>query len=196
MNDKLASLLAELETFGKVNDAGTSDHARKMLNITRDTGEFLYLMARAVEARRILEIGTSNGYSTLWLAAAAQTFSGSVTTMEHMPFKAEMARANFERVALLPWIKLLVGDAGELLREQAKGSFGLVFLDADRSRYVAWWDHVQRVLALGGLLIVDNAISHANEMEPFVQVVNHSPNYVTSRVPVGNGELIILKVAN
>ena len=195
MNSKLALLLQELEIFGKTNDAGTTDRSRKMFNITRDTGEFLLLLARAVEARRILEIGTSNGYSTLWLAYAVQKFSGSVITIEHSPLKAEMARTNFARVSLAPWIQLIEGDAGEILKQQADNSFGLIFLDANRQQYVNWWNDLRRVLALGGLLVVDNAVSHAGEMQGFVEVVRKTPDYLTALVPVGNGELMILKEA-
>ena len=71
MSDPLDSVLTELEQFGKVNDASTTEYTRRMLNVTRDTGEFLAVLVRAMLARRVLEIGTSNGYSTLWLASAA-----------------------------------------------------------------------------------------------------------------------------
>ena len=68
MDDSLDSLKAELERFGEANDAAIGERPRRMLNITRDTGEFLAVLVRATAARRVLEIGTSNGYSTLWLA--------------------------------------------------------------------------------------------------------------------------------
>lgn len=193
MNNKLATLFNELEEFGKTNDATVTDRARRMMNITRDTGEFLLLIARAIEARRILEIGTSNGYSTLWLAFAVQQLSGSVTTVDKSQYKADMARENFERVSLVPWIKQYVGDAGDFLKQQADNSFGLIFLDSERAQYVNWWNDLQRVMALGGLMIVDNAVSHASEMKPFADLVQATPGYLTSLVPVGNGELLVLK---
>jgi predicted O-methyltransferase YrrM len=79
VTDPLDSVLVELEQFGRANDASTTERPRRMLNITRDTGEFLAVLVRATLARRVLEIGTSNGYSTLWLASAARTIGGSVT---------------------------------------------------------------------------------------------------------------------
>lgn len=72
-NPSLQELLRELEAFGQQNDQTIAERPRRMLNITRDTGEFLSVIIRAMNARRILEIGTSNGYSTLWLASAAQS---------------------------------------------------------------------------------------------------------------------------
>jgi predicted O-methyltransferase YrrM len=80
MADSLEILKAELERFGQANDAATNERPGRMLNITRDTGEFLVVLVRATAAR--LEIGTSNGYSTLWLADAARGIGGSVTTVE------------------------------------------------------------------------------------------------------------------
>ena len=71
-----------------------------MMNITHDTGEFLLLLARAVEARRILEIGTSNGYSTLWLGEAVRPLGGIVVTIEQSLAKIEMARGNFARTRI------------------------------------------------------------------------------------------------
>lgn len=195
MNPKLAALLQELESFGKANDAREAERARRMMNITRDTGEFLVLLTRAVDARRVLEIGTSNGYSTLWLAYAVQPLGGKVVTVEHSAYKAELARENFKRVALDEWIELQLGEAGDILKQQPDRSFGLIFLDASRNQYVDWWTELQRVLVPGGLLVADNAVSHAHEIELFKQIVQQTPGYVTSIVPIGNGELVVLKEA-
>lgn len=193
MNDKLAALLQDLETFGKENDARETDHARRMLNITRDTGEFLLVLARAVEARRVLEIGMSNGYSTLWLAHAVRLLGGIVTTVDRSSFKMDLARENFRRAGLASAIQPHLADATDFLKQQADNSFGFIFLDSDRRQYVSWWRDLQRVLALGGLMVVDNAVSHASEMESFMQIVQQTPGYLTSLVPIGNGELLVLK---
>ena len=97
MNESLQALFSELERFGDANDGATADRPRRMLNITRDTGEFLSVLVRAIAARRVLEIGTSNGYSTLWLASAAREIGGSVTTVELSDYEVELARKNFVR---------------------------------------------------------------------------------------------------
>jgi predicted O-methyltransferase YrrM len=193
MNEKLGALLKEIQAFGVENDRRVTDHAEKMLNITPDTGEFLLLLVRALQARRVLELGTSNGYSTLWLACAVQPLGGNVTTIELLLRKAEMARANFARAGLDPWIKLQHADAGAFLKEQRPESFDLIFLDAERSQYAAWWQELQRVLVPGGLMVVDNAVSHAKEIEGLVKAIQRTHRYVTSLVPVGKGEFLILK---
>src|SRR5213596_94795 len=100
MTDRLNSMLFELEQFGTANDASTTERPRRMLNITRDTGEFLSVLVKATRARRVLEIGTSNGYSTLWLADAARTLGGTVTTIEFSEYKVGLATKNFARSGL------------------------------------------------------------------------------------------------
>jgi predicted O-methyltransferase YrrM len=190
MDESLANLLAELERFGRSNDAAISERSRRMLNITRDTGEFLAVLVRATKARWILEIGTSNGYSTLWLAHAAHTLGGQVTSVDVSPFKFAMAAANFVRSGLGSSIDQRQDDAGRLLARQDDATFDLIFLDSERSEYPGWWPQISRVLKPGGLLVVDNATSHVQEMAPFVALVNADPQFTTCLVPVGNGEFM------
>jgi predicted O-methyltransferase YrrM len=189
----LDALLTELEQFGKDNDVVHTERPRRMLNITRDTGELLAVLVRATVARRVLEIGTSNGYSTLWLASAARAIGGVVTTVELSEYKVGLAAANFERAGLKSCITLLHENAGRVLRRSADGAFDLVFLDSERPEYPGWWPDLKRVLRPGGLLVVDNATSHAAEMAPLVALVTTDRAFVTSLVPVGNGEFLAVK---
>ena len=193
MSDQLQSLLAELEQFGKANDREMTDRPRRMLNITRGTGEFLAVLVRATVARRVLEIGTSNGYSTLWLADAARVIDGAVTTIESAEYKVGLATKNFARSGLAAWIMLIHDDAGLVLGRSADDAFDLVFLDSQRSEYVGWWPQLKRVLGPGGLLVVDNATSHVEEMAAFVALVEADTSFTTSLVPVGKGEFLAVK---
>jgi predicted O-methyltransferase YrrM len=190
MVDTLKNLLAELEQFGRDNDSATAERPRKMLNITRDTGEFLAVLVRAALARRVLEIGTSNGYSTLWLGSAAQDIGGSVTTVEKSQYKIDLAAKNFARSGLASTIAQVHDDAGRLLVRSADGAFDFIFLDSERPEYSGWWPHLRRVLRRGGLLVVDNATSHPAEIAPFVALVKADAEFITSLVPVGNGEFL------
>jgi len=190
VSETLQELLMELERFGQQNDAAISERPRRMLNITRDTGKFLSVLVQATNAQRVLEIGTSNGYSTLWLAQAAQMIGGHVTTVELSEFKLAMAARNFERSGLSKVITQHRGEAGGLLESMDDACFDLVFLDSKRSDYVQWWPNIQRVLRKGGLLVVDNATSHTDEMAPFMVQVSADPNFTTCTVPVGNGEFL------
>jgi predicted O-methyltransferase YrrM len=193
MGETLQVLLSELERFGEMNDSTIQDRPRRMLNITRDTGEFLVVLVQAMSARRILEIGTSNGYSTLWLASAARATGGTVTTVEHSGYKVAMARENFSRSGLASYITLVHDDAGRVLAATADASFDMVFLDSERPEYPGFWPNLKRALRPGGLLVVDNATSHAEQVLPFIALVNADADLTTSLVPVGNGEFLAVK---
>jgi predicted O-methyltransferase YrrM len=195
MGSPLEVLKAELERFGKANDAATNEFPRRMLNITRDTGEFLGVLVRASAARRVLEIGASNGYSTLWLAEAVRETGGSVATVEFSDHKIGLASANFARSGLAPFITLVHDDAGSFLPRSDPSAYDLIFLDSERREYPSWWPYLRRALRPGGLLIVDNATSHAEEMAPFVALVRADPAFSTSLVPVGKGEFLAVKTA-
>ena len=195
MDAKLKVLLRELEQFGNDNDARNKEYLARMLNIAPEVGEFLVLLVRALKAKRVLEVGTSNGYSTLWLAYAVEPMRGTVTTLERSEFKIEMARENFRRAGMEHVIDLRVGDAMDFLRTQANDAFDFIFLDSDRKHYIAWWRDVHRVLKAGGVIVADNTLSHAAEIAPFLKIVRENSQYVTSVVPLGNGELVALKQA-
>jgi len=195
VTESLQKLLLELEQFGSGNDGAIADRPRRMLNITRDTGEFLSVLVRAMNAQRVLEIGTSNGYSTLWLALAAKAIKGHVTTVELSDFKLALAAKNFERSGLAQFITQVGSEAGLVLRGASESSFDVVFLDSERSVYLGWWPEIKRVLRKGGLLVVDNATSHSAEMAPFVAMVSADPDFTTCTVPIGNGEFLATQVS-
>ena len=190
MTEALLQLLAELEQFGETNDSSTTDRSRRMLNITHDTGEFLSVLVRATNARRVLEIGTSNGYSTLWLANAARTIGGRVSTVELSEYKVELAARKFARSGLASVITQIHEDAGRVLASMGKAAFDLIFLDSERTEYPDWWPDIKRMLRPGGLLVVDNATSHPEQIAPFIALVKADPEFTTSLVPLGNGEFL------
>lgn len=193
MNESLETLKIELECFGEANDSSTDERPRRMLNITRDTGEFLSVLVRATAARWILEIGTSNGYSTLWLAEAARATGGAVTTVEFSEYKLGLAAVNFARSGLASFITPVHDDAGRFLQRSAQSAFDFIFLDSERPEYPGWWPQLRRVLRPGGLLVVDNAISHVEQMAPLVALAQADPLFATSLVPVGKGEFLAVK---
>ncbi len=191
---KLEQLKRQLELLGERNDSMQQARHRKLLNITRDTGELLSVLVQTRGAQAVLEIGTSNGYSTLWLAEAVRRLEGHVTTIELDEDKRVLAHDNFQQAELAPWVTLLAGDAGELLPTMPQAGYQLIFLDSDRQHYRAWWPQIRRLLAPRGLLVVDNAISHRSEMVEWMNEVGQDPAFATSLVPVGKGEWLVVRL--
>ena len=186
MTGELQALLAELEEFGQARDAAAACRAEKMLNCGPETGRLLWMLARFGGCRRVLEVGTSNGYSTLWLADAAE----KVVTIEQDPAKRAMALENFRQSGLASGIALVGGDAGELLPGGLGAPFDLVFLDADRTRYVEWWPAVRPAVAVGGMLAVDNILSHPQECAPFLDLLRGDASFMQQTLGIGNGVLL------
>jgi predicted O-methyltransferase YrrM len=120
-------------------------------------GKFLSLLAGAIQARRILEIGTLGGFSTIWLARGAGP-QGRVVTLEYEPKHAEVARANLERAGVGDRVEIKVGAALETLPTVTEGPFDLVFIDADKDNYVAYLDWAIRLARPGAVIVADNVI--------------------------------------
>jgi len=193
MDSTLLALLETLARFGEDNDARETARPRRMLNITRDTGRLLSILVNATRATRILEVGTSNGFSTIWLADAARTTGGRVTTLELNPDKIALARANLASAGLADVVDIVEGKAADSLARLA-GPFDLVFLDADRPSYLTYLELVASKLRAGGLLVADNVTSHASELGDYLGRVKSHPQLFSVTVPIGNGEEIALKL--
>jgi len=193
MDDALLALLDDLWRRGDDNDARETERRRRMLNITPDTGRLLWILARAARAARILEIGTSNAYSTIWLADAARAVGGRVTTLERDADKVRLARENLARAGLAGWVDIREGPAAETLTGLA-GPFDLAFLDADRSSYRTYLELVVPKLVPGALLVADNVVSHRAELEDYLGRVKSHPGLFSVTVPVGKGEEVSLRL--
>jgi len=193
MDDALLTVLEKLARLGEDNDARETERPRRMLNITRDTGRLLWIVVGAIRATRILEVGTSNAFSTIWLADAARSVGGRVTTLELNPDKIALARANLATAGLQDVVDIVPGPAAESLAT-LPGPFDLVFLDADRPSYLTYLELVVPRLRAGGVLIADNVTSHAHELQDYLGRVKSHPELFSVTVPIGNGEEIALKI--
>jgi predicted O-methyltransferase YrrM len=193
MDAELAALLDELYAYGREHDARQADRLDRLRNVEPDTARLLSVLIRALAPRRLLELGTSNGYSTLWLADAARSVQGSLTSVEIDPERTEQARGNLERGGLQDVVELLVDDAGSVLSRSADGEWGFIFLDAERPAYTGYWPDLVRVLAPRGLLAVDNAISHADEVAAFRALVQGDERVSWALAPTGAGALLVVR---
>ena len=195
MNDTLLMFLEALAKTGEDNDARETARPKRMLNITRDTGRLLWILVRAMGATRILEVGTSNAFSTIWLADAARSTGGRVTTLELNPEKIALARTNLATAGLEGVVDIIEGRAVDILGA-LPGPFDVVFLEADRPSYLAYLELVVPKLRSGGMLLADNATSHAQELQDYLGRVKSHPQLFAVTVPIGNGEEIALKLGD
>jgi len=193
VDTRLLGFLDKLAELGERNDAHETARPKRMLNITRDTGRLLWILVKATGATRILEVGTSNAYSTIWLADAARSTGGRVTTLEANPDKIALARANLATAGLEGLVDIIEGRAADNI-PSLPGPFDVIFLDADRPSYLAYLELVVPKLRTGGMLIADNAISHAHELQDYLSRVKSHPQLFAVTVPIGNGEEIALKL--
>lgn len=125
--------------------------------VSAQQGKFLSLLAGAMQARRILEIGTLGGFSTIWLARGAGP-QGHVVTLEYEPTHAEVARVNLQRAGLAERVQVVVGAALDTLPTLTGGPFDLVFIDADKENNLAYLEWAVRLARPGGVIVVDNVI--------------------------------------
>ncbi|MBQ4812723.1 O-methyltransferase [Pseudoalteromonas luteoviolacea] len=193
LNNHLTQLLSDLAKLGEENDAKAANKQSKYLNITHDTGEFLAFLIKASKTRRILELGTSNGYSTLWMASALP-LNGHITTIEGHEHKYLQARNNFDKANLDVQIHSVLGDISTTLK-QLEARYDLVFFDADRTIYMDIIADIEQLLVPGGVIVCDNATSHPQELKDFMHYLSQSPLYTTALVPVGKGEFVAYKAS-
>jgi predicted O-methyltransferase YrrM len=158
-----------------------------------DAARFLHVLIQAIRATRLLEIGTSFGYSTLWLADATRPNGGRVITCEISAERAAAARETLERAGLADIVEIVVGDAEETI-PQLSGPFDFVFIDADKPRYPLFLDLVLPKLLPGSVVVADNILSHAEAVASYVKRVREDPALETITVPIGSGLEITLKV--
>ena len=172
----------------------------RMLAITKDTGKFFNILLQITDARNILEIGTSTGYSTIWLADAIMGKKGKIITIEKNPNKIIRARRNFEKAGVLQKIETREGNAREVLTELAKQGlkehFDFALIDADKEECIKYFDMILPMIRKNGIIATDNMMypeRYRPEMQKFHDHVEKNSKVISVIVPIGNGEEITLK---
>jgi predicted O-methyltransferase YrrM len=190
MNERLSTLVHDLYADGVTLDAAQPDRLLKRRNLEPPTAALLSLIVRIAGARRVVEIGTANGFSTLWLGDAVGDTDGqlvSVDTATNDEARSNLARADAAQHGLAERVELRQEDGGAYLARLPDGSIDLLFLDAERVEYPSWWPHPARVLRPGGVLAIDNVLSHADEVAPFLMLLSREPALVGATIAVGKG---------
>lgn len=195
MDETLRARLDALHRHGREHDAGRADRLDRLRNLEPDSAALLAVLVRATGAATLLELGTSNGYSTLWLADAARATGGRLVSVELDAERSAEAARHLADAGLAEHVELRVADAGATLAASPDGHWDLVFLDAERPEYPGYWPDLVRTLRPGGLLAVDNVVSHADQVAEFRALVTADPRVTQAVAPTGAGVLLVVHSA-
>ena len=187
-----------LEKLRKVNIAPEN----RMLAITKETGELLNMILRLKNAKNMLEVGTSTGYSTIWCAEAICEQSGKIITIEQNPSKIKRAKENFQKAGISDTITIKKGLAIQILKElnlqkEYKDFFDFVLIDADKENIIEYFDLILPMVSAGGVIITDNMLypeKYRQDMKKFSDYLKENPKLRTITTPIGNGEEITIKL--
>lgn len=183
MADDIDRLLIELEEL--------SEREGGMWNVGPEGGAFLAWLIGLTGATRVLEIGTSNGYSAIWMGRALRQVSddAALVTLEIEPRKIAMAHENIERAALRRTVTIVEGPGVDSLRALG-GTFDLVFIDADKPQYMDYLREARRLLHPGSVIVADNITSHSDETAPYRAVVAADETLDSVSLPIAGGFLV------
>ena len=203
MRENIKSVLKKL---GKRSELEKSEkiqvnHDERMLTISNETGEFFNILLKAMKAKKILEVGMSVGFSTLWFADAILANNGKIVTIEENQDKITRAKKNFEEAGVSAQIEIQEGKALQILQklatsESEQQQFDFVFLDADKENNIEYFDLVLPLVRVGGIIATDNILypeEFRPEMKKFTEYIKSKPNVQTMTLDLGNGEEISIK---
>lgn len=189
--ESIRQKMEELEKRDTVDRADGTERLDRLRQIPPETGRFIALLAASAPAEDWIEIGTSAGYSTLWLALACRERRRTLTTFEILTSKAAMAAETFSATGVGDVVTLVEGDF--LSHVGRLGPIGFCFLDAEKEIYGSCYEAVVPRLVPGALLVADNAINHQATLQPMLDVALSDPRVDALVVPIGKGELVCRK---
>jgi len=189
---KIEQRMHYLESLDKKDRLNERPHLQRLRQIPPETGRFIAILAASAPVGTYLEIGTSAGYSTLWLALACKEVGKRLVTFEVLEEKAQLAKETFQLAGVEEVVELITGDAREYLDNYKNLSF--CFLDAEKEIYLDCYEKVVPNLVGGGLLVADNAISHRDVLKPMLKRALNDRRVDALIVPIGRGELVCRKL--
>ncbi|HCO95560.1 MAG TPA: hypothetical protein DIU00_16695 [Phycisphaerales bacterium] len=154
------------------------DQYGAMLSVPPEDGRVLRLLAEATGARHIVEIGTSNGYASIWFCLALRTTGGKLTTYEIDAERASLARENFKRAGVDKLVTLIVGDAHEKVT-MLKEPIDIVFIDADKDGYLDYLNKLLPLVRPRGLILAHNTTDVASQMQDYLEAITTNPELET-----------------
>lgn len=191
MRAEFLSKVSALYQRFQEHDSTQADRIARFRNIEPESAQFLAQLVHIQQPRQILEIGTSTGYSTLWLAYAAQQVNARLTTLEIDADRSQQAASHLTDFNLSNGVEFWVGDAAEYLK-QSQAIFDFILLDAERDAYVEYWSDLKRLMCVSrGVLVVDNVLSHADQVTDFIALIQQDEQFNLSTLAIGAGLLVV-----
>ena len=174
--------------------AGLEETQRQFWNIPRVTGGLINMFIKMMNIKNALEIGTSNGYSGLWIAKALKETGGKLTTIEYYEKRQSIAIENFKKCGVFDLVRPLQGDAIEtILSFPPEEKFDFVFIDANKRQYVEYFKLIKPHLTPKALIVADNITSHAEKVQTFVDAVDADADFQYEIVDTPGGILVAYK---
>lgn len=168
--------------------------ADEFWNISHQTGNFISMLIKLMNAKNVLELGTSNGYSALWIAEALQTTGGHLTTVEFWEKRQCLARENIEKCGLSDYVTFKIGQAYDVVKNEINEKFDLVFIDANKQEYIKFFEVVHPLLNKNGVILADNITSHAEKVKNFVEAISNHEEYQVQVLDLPDGLLMAYKL--
>lgn len=164
-------------------------------NISRTTAEFIYNFVVDAGIKSVIEVGTSNGYSGIWLGKALQKTGGKLITVEFYEKRIVLAKDNFQKCGISNLIEIKQGDAATILEYLPQDyKFDFAFVDACKKQYIDFFHLIDPHLKIGGYIACDNVISHAQKVQPFLDDIDNNPNFENVVLPLPAGLSLAKKI--
>jgi predicted O-methyltransferase YrrM len=186
LDDRVLAVLARLEAEDRAEREAGVPAEKRSRQVEPTTGRLLFALAAAQPGISVLELGGSRGYSAIWLGAGARIEAGRVVSIEQNAEKCRAWRANVADAGLEEWAELVEGDAFAVLRE-TEDTFDLVFLDAEKEDYEGLFALARPLLEVGGLVVADNVLSHADPLAAYSRTRQSDPTLSSLTLPLDRG---------
>ena len=191
ISKEMKDRMAHLERIDGIDRKDGTPRLQRLRQIPPETGKFLALTASNCPVGEFIEVGTSAGYSSMWISLACMERNTKLKTFEILEEKVKMAKETFEQAEINNYVSLIEGDA--MMHLEGIDNISFAFLDAEKDIYEQCYELIIPRLVSGGILIADNALDHYDVLEPLIQKALSDNRVDALVVPIGKGELVCRK---
>lgn len=172
-------------------------------NLDRECANFLNTLIKIKNAKNVLEIGTSNGYSGIWILEALKETKGKLTTVEYWEKRQSVARANFSKCVPEVYAESKIGaavivleDMLDEIKQNKREKFDFVFIDANKKEYIEYFELIDKMINKGSVILADNILTHYKKVEEYVNALFNNPSYQSQILPFGAGMMLSYKISD